>query len=130
MERAERRKSQRFSIDCPVSFSGEATKGDGVLRNLSREGGLIEANVRVPEGVYLELKLHLPEHNPPLFVELAAVRWTKEGQFGVQFMYMPEDEYSRLSRYITKVEFEATMQDATAALDVLQHPSRKPGDST
>jgi hypothetical protein len=43
-------------------------------------------------------------------------------------MYMPEDEYGRLSRYITKVEFEATMQEATNALDALQHPSKKPGD--
>jgi hypothetical protein len=128
MDRVERRKFPRFSIDCPVTFSGETVKGDGVLRNLSREGGLIEANVRVLEGAYLELKLHLPEHDPPLFVELAAVRWTKGGAFGVQFMYMPEDEYGRLSRYITKVEFEATMQEATNALDALQHPSKKPGD--
>jgi hypothetical protein len=123
MER-ERRKSPRFDIECPVAFKGEDVEGEGVLRDLSREGGQIEGDKLVNEGAYLELTLSLPGVESPVKVELAAVRWNRGRAFGVQFMYVAPEEFERISKFVDKIEFEASYRDLNDLLNQMQQPGQ------
>lgn len=98
--REERRQSPRYEFQTRVSFSAERVRGEGKVHNLSAEGCLIESDTKVSEGAYLALSLILTEGQPPLDIELAAVRWVKGRAFGVQFMFMSPEADQRLATHI------------------------------
>ncbi|MER3484831.1 MAG: hypothetical protein C4345_01460 [Chloroflexota bacterium] len=65
----ELRKCPRYIIQFPVSFSGEESAGAGTAYNLSTGGCAVES----------ELHMYLPDYDPPIAVDLAAVRWLRCG---------------------------------------------------
>jgi hypothetical protein len=52
---------------------------------------------------YLELRLEVSLKEPPILVDLAAVRWARGKQFGVQFLSLRREHQERLNRMIERV---------------------------
>ena len=96
----ERRQHSRFAVEFAISISQQGTAGKGYALNLSQEGCLVESDMDVQSGTYLDLKLHLPDQDVPLQVESAAVRWIQGRVFGVQFLYMRSDQDERLRAFL------------------------------
>jgi hypothetical protein len=90
----------RIVLRSPVTFSSGSLIGEGQVLDLTAPGCLIESPVAVSKGQYLQLKLILPVLKSPLSVDLAAVRWTNERRFGVEFIKMDESERRLLDRFM------------------------------
>jgi hypothetical protein len=54
----------------------------------------------MPAGLYVGVSFSLPDHRPPLQVELAAVRWSRRNQFGVEFLSISKESRSRLQEFL------------------------------
>ena len=93
------RRPPRYSVQLPVSLTWNAT-AEGTAHNLSERGCLIQSNARVAEGDYFTLTFGLRREDQPLMVRLAAVRWTKGGAFGTEFLLWDPEEQERLRRYL------------------------------
>ena len=84
------RYQKRLLLQSRVVFTIGSHAGEGRLLNFNGTGGLIETPVHVFQGAYLPLKLFLPGLLSPLVVTLAAVRWNRGNQFGVEFIQYPK----------------------------------------
>ena len=63
----------------------------------------MDSQVNVRTGDYLALQLTLPDQQAPttpLAVDVAAVRWTSQRKFGLEFISMPSGDQERLRRYV------------------------------
>ncbi len=96
----EKRKEVRYSVDLPVSFSGNQVAGGGVLTNLSAEGCAIVSEEPVLPQAFLALRVQLPGQYAPLKVEVGEVRWSSGMGFGVEFKHLRAEEQERLHRFI------------------------------
>jgi len=79
--------------------------GQGQLVNLSVPGCLLKTGMKLKVGQYVDLRLSFPTSAAALQVKLAAVRWAKNGQVGLEFIRMSETDQTRLrllSGYIDK----------------------------
>lgn len=103
------RKTERFPVEASVAFSGVEyiREGEGIVYNLSRGGCAIRSKHNVQPGIYLSLRLHLPDAATPVIIDMAVARWTVSQRFGLEFMLMDEGEAARLSRFLTSLESRA-----------------------
>jgi hypothetical protein len=93
----EQRKFQRFSDNSLVTFSGETAEGEGRLDNLSLGGAAVLSDVAIPRGEYLTLTITFPTQAGAIEIELAPVRWVKDGSFGWNLSASRQDHNSDLS---------------------------------
>ena len=100
----EQRKFQRFSDNSHVVFSSETVKGEGRLENLSVGGAAVLTELAIARGEYLGLKITCPSEPAAIEVDLAPVRWVKEGSFGVEFIWISPDAQQRLKAYLDTLE--------------------------
>ncbi|HET8579674.1 MAG TPA: PilZ domain-containing protein [Nitrospiraceae bacterium] len=80
-----------FQVHVPMSFSGDRVAGEGTVYNLSTGGCKAESDTTVNTGAYLRLRLHLPDQDSSITIEVAAVRWAMGRDFGVEFISLPPD---------------------------------------
>ena len=102
--RVEKRKSVRYEVQFPLSFSGHEVTGRGLVTSLSHEGCSVSSEEAVRPKAYLVLRLQLPEQHPPLRIEAAEVRWSSGSGFGLEFMHLRAEEQERLRRFIAWLE--------------------------
>jgi PilZ domain len=95
---------QRFSDNSLVVFSSETIKGEGHLDNLSLGGAAILSDIVISRGEYLMLTITSPTQASPIEVELAPVRWVKDGSFGVEFIRIAPGSQQRLKQYLDTLE--------------------------
>lgn len=102
----ELRLSKRFRVEIPVSFSVEhpPREGTGTAYNLSADGCKVASPLPVSSGLYLTIRLHLPNNPSPVEIRLAAIRWVMAGDFGVEFLSMEFAARERLHRVLTALE--------------------------
>ena len=105
----ERRSSKRI----PVTFRAQFTPlfsgaGEGTITNLTLQGCRMETHLIVPVHTYLELRLHMSLTDSPLVVDLAAVRWVRGRQLGIEFLTFQSSHQIRLEQSI-----EADLEGAT-----------------
>ena len=100
----EQRKFQRFSDNSLVAFSGETVKGEGRLDNLSLGGAAILSNIAISRGEYLTLTITFPTQASAIEIELAPVRWVKDGSFGVEFIRIAPGSQQRLKQYLDTLD--------------------------
>lgn len=100
----EQRKFQRFSDNSLVAFSGETVKGEGRLDNLSLGGAAILSDIAISRGEYLTLTITFPTQACAIEIELAPVRWVKDGSFGVEFIRIAPGSQQRLKQYLDTLE--------------------------
>ena len=82
-------------------FSGVLSIGEGLVHNLSHTGCLVECNRSMLEGSYRAVRLLLPDATHALTIELAAVRWTREEYFGIEFLKLPSSDQARLAHFLS-----------------------------
>ena len=63
------RKNQRFKDLVPVQYRGNGVAGEGMLKDLSLNGGSITGNVPVPVGEMLQLHMFMPGDPDPLLID-------------------------------------------------------------
>jgi len=100
----ERRQFPRFWVQFPMSLLQDGVKvGKGTVDDLSAGGCAVDSQVNVRTGDYLALQLTLPDQQAPttpLAVDVAAVRWTGQRKFGLEFISMPSGDQARLRQYV------------------------------
>ena len=96
--------STRFPVQCPIAFVGDQIRGEGNAVDFSIEGCKVESNMSLQVGHYLCVLVHIPGDDPPLEVDLAAVRWSREGKFGLELLYMRPEEYERLCSFVDTMQ--------------------------
>jgi hypothetical protein len=89
----------RREVQLPVSFIGDV-RGAGTVRNLSTGGCKIESDIHARDTQLLVLRLSLPQETSPVVIDVAAVRWSRDLLFGVQFLSVKAGEQQRLDRYL------------------------------
>ena len=101
----------RFQVNHAVVFTGRVN-GQGVVSNLSLGGCHIQSSRLVRPDTYLTVLLTLPDIVPPLKVNVAVVRWTRPGVFGLEFRYVEPAVHDRLARYLSMLsQFTHTRHD-------------------
>lgn len=85
----------------PVQVSGCFAFGfggwvEGIIVDLSFEGCRIETRARIQPPSYLQLILTASAESLPISIDLAMVRWVKEGQVGVRFLSLQAEQQERL----------------------------------
>ena len=104
----ERRQFPRFWVQFPVSLITDGVKvGKGTVDDLSAGGCAVNSQVNVRTGDYVALQLILPDQQAPttpLTVDVAAVRWTSQRKFGLEFISMPSGDQARLRQYVTTLQ--------------------------
>ena len=88
----------RVMVHRRVEYQHARGQGDGMLLDLSLQGCRIKGAPPFPCGTRLRLQLWLPDQSQPVKVELAAVRWVTDDQFGVSFLEMPPDARARFEQ--------------------------------
>ena len=100
----EQRKQPRFPVHWPMAFSGAYTAGGGTVTNLSMRGCAVESHTRVPTGTRLELCALFPKDHRPVVPDLAVVRWSSGGKFGLEFLRIRPEEQARLRRVVSTLD--------------------------
>jgi PilZ domain len=73
---------------------------DGSLLDLSRKGARLRINRLFEPGQKLALMLNLPWEEPPVEVRLAAVKWMKDNNVGVEFLKVETDDRVSLDVFL------------------------------
>ena len=103
----EQRKNLRYHVQFRSSFSSIAmVGGEGTVVDLSIRGCRIESSTDVQPGASLEVRIAVIEHEPPVQVQQAIVRWSRGRQFGLEFETMVPEEWARLQHTVKQVETE------------------------
>ncbi len=103
----EQRKNLRFHVQFRSSFSSIAmVGGEGTVVDLSIRGCRIESPIDVQPGASLEVRIAVIEHEPPVQVQQAIVRWSRGRQFGLEFETMVPEEWARLQHTVKQIEME------------------------
>lgn len=113
---SDQRKNPRFPIFLPVSFDDGVTAQTGTIVDISREGGRIKCTGAVPELKYFRVKVQLDDPHETLTVDLAVKRWSRNGEFGVEFIRMERDQQARLWSVIRNYEEAFSRQDRDGAV--------------
>ena len=80
--------------------------GEGTVTDLSKGGwkATVASAAEAQPGMYLTLYLSLPDQPPPMKLHWCAVRWSKGGEFGVEFLFMGSAEEERFDRFLQTLE--------------------------
>lgn len=104
------RKFPRYPVQFRSSFtSAHIVGGEGTLIDLSIRGCRVDSETKVQPGINLELRIHLPDHEPPIQIELAAVRWTRGREFGLEFTSLDTDQRERLRQVVRDLEMSVRL---------------------
>jgi hypothetical protein len=97
-------RAERYQVDCPVRFTHEGDyTGEGRVINLSTNGCAIRSNARVEEGDLVTPELQLAPTSLVIDIEMARVRWAKNDEFGIEFLFMYEKERKAFLRFLRTV---------------------------
>jgi hypothetical protein len=70
------------------------------ILNLSAPGCLLETPLPLRPGEYVQLRMSHVPGQPPLFIELAAVRWVDGWKAGLEFIRMSREDEARLRHHV------------------------------
>jgi hypothetical protein len=91
------RYSKRVPLKASVTFSNGELSGHGRVLDLTAPGCLVESAQSVLKGQYFQLQISMADLASPLSVKLAAVRWSKDRRFGLEFIKMERPEQQILN---------------------------------
>lgn len=87
----------RVRVEFEGGASGHEVNGEGHSTDLNVTGCSVESTHGFSSGVYLTLRIYLPDSAQPVKVTLARVRWTNDTLFGVEFIQLPHNDQLRLN---------------------------------
>jgi len=88
----------RVRVEFEVGLAGHEMKGEGHSADLNVTGCSVEGNHSLSPGMYLTLRIHLPDGSLPVTVTLARVRWAQDSLFGVEFIQLPHSDQLRVTQ--------------------------------
>ena len=62
----------------------------------------MESSKKMSAGEYIQLRLFLPDHQAPLHVALAAIRWAEGSKVGIEFIRTSQSEQHRLEQFVRR----------------------------
>ncbi|TKB75532.1 MAG: PilZ domain-containing protein [Nitrospira sp.] len=112
----EQRENIRFPVKFRSSFSSTGrVGGEGRVVDLSIRGCRIESPIEVQPGATLEVQIQAIEHEPPILIQAAIVRWRRERQFGLEFEVIVPTEWAHLQKFVKQLEMEPYLRDKQSA---------------
>ena len=103
----EQRSNLRYRAQFRSSFSSVAmVGGEGSLMDLSIRGCRIESLIAVKPGATLEIRIEAIDHCPPIQIQAAVVRWSRDRQFGIEFEVIAPTEWAHLQEIVKQIELE------------------------
>ena len=94
---------RRLTHSCRVFFFGDDDyEGEGTMLDLSTSGCRISSNETLQVGMVLKLSLFLKDHQWPMRIDGAIVRWAKEGTYGIEFTSIRLAQRERLRALVMK----------------------------
>lgn len=101
----EQRQNPRFPVRFRSSFTSlNIVGGDGSIIDLSLRGCRVDSPTAVRPGTSLEVRIQTSEDEPPLKIQEAVVRWSRDRQFGLEFVTLEPEEWARLQHTVTQLE--------------------------
>lgn len=98
------RRGRRVLISCRLFFFGEEEfEGEAKLLDISASGCRANSSVPLEPGMTLRLSLFLPDHQWPLRINEAIVRWIDNNEFGLEFVSITMAQRERLRALVMKV---------------------------
>jgi len=82
------RRYGRLPAEYRASFSTASAHGQGIVVDISIGGCRAQSIFITQQDENLGVVIRLPEHETPLYVMRAIVRWTNADEFGMEFMDM------------------------------------------
>jgi hypothetical protein len=97
----DRRSVKRIAVTFRVSYGAVSLgKHEGSICDLAMTGCRLESTVPVPVHTYIELWLQISPTAPKILVDLAAVRWARDGQLGIEFLNVRPEHKAKLQEII------------------------------
>jgi hypothetical protein len=94
---------RRLPLSCRVFFFGDDDyEGEGKMLDISTSGCRIASDERLPVGKVLKLSLFLKDHQWPMRIDEAIVRWAKEGTYGIEFTSIRLAQRERIRAMVMK----------------------------
>jgi CheY-like chemotaxis protein len=100
----EQRKYPRFPIVLPALFGDGVCAQTGTVVDISHEGCRIRSTDGVPGVKYFQVEIQLAGPAERLTVDLAVMRWSRQGEFGVEFIRMAPESQAQLRRIVQSCE--------------------------
>ena len=94
----------RIAVRYHVTFSAPIGAGVGYILDLSLEGCSLETSPAIPQRSYVQLRIIPADAETPILVELAAVRWVRKRECGIQFLSMRADQRERLRTLLNQLQ--------------------------
>jgi hypothetical protein len=100
----EDRKEARVPIIMHAMYAySNSTAGEGVVEDVSMSGCKVRSTTPATVKAELRLRFYPPGEASPIEIQKACVRWTKDGQFGVQFDHIEHEQSERLRHLISEL---------------------------
>ena len=112
----DQRKFTRHPVSLPVYFGDGLIALTGTVVDISREGGRIQCTGAVPGMKYFRVEIRLDDPHETLAVDLAVMRWSRNGEFGAEFIRMEPDQQARLQSVIRNCEEARSRHDHDRAV--------------
>ena len=101
----EHRKHQRIPVEFNSYFvTPKAAEGLGVVTDISEAGCRVTSPEGGRPGTALRLRISSVEKNLHIQVAEAQVRWARDGQFGVEFREISDEDTRHLRQAISEFE--------------------------
>ncbi len=111
----EHRQHPRFPVEFRSSFSSaNIVAGEGTLSDLSIRGCRIYSLIDVKSGTALQLRIEVSDDEPPIQVDQAVARWSRDHSFGLEFLTLTPDEWARLQHVVKQLELEPYQRESRA----------------
>jgi len=97
------RQARRVALSCRVFFfADDDYEGEGKVLDISTSGCRISSEETLPVGKVFKLSLFLKDHQWPLRIDAAMVRWAKEGVYGMEFTSIRLAQRERIRALVMK----------------------------
>jgi hypothetical protein len=97
------RRGRRMLLSCRLFFFGEDDfEGEATLLDISASGCRASSSIPVEIGMILRLSIFLPDHQWPLRINQALVRWIDHKEFGLEFIDITMAQRERLRTLVMK----------------------------
>src|SRR5206468_6488286 len=103
------RQHPRVPVDLQVYFSttGNTSIREGTMFDLSAGGCAVTSMTSMQPGSAVRILIRATDLGSPITIESAAVRWSRQGEFGVEFLGVSEIDQNRLHRLLqTKTSYQ------------------------
>lgn len=99
------RRGRRVFLSCRLFFFGDDEfDGEATLLDISASGCRASSSIPLEIGMLLQLSLFLPDHQWPLRINQAIVRWIDQNEFGLEFVNITMAQRERLRALVIKAK--------------------------